>query len=39
LNLGYRRKEAEKAVGRAVGDGEKGLEELIRNALSHLSRP
>jgi len=37
LNLGYRAKDAERAVGRAAREGEGGLEALIRRALSILS--
>ena len=37
VSLGYRAKDAEKAVGRAAGEGEDSLESLIRRALSVLS--
>lgn len=37
VNLGYRRKEAEKAVARASRDGAGALEEMIRRALVILS--
>jgi Holliday junction DNA helicase RuvA len=37
VNLGYRAKDAEKAVGRAAREGEAGLEGLIRRALSILA--
>ena len=37
VNLGYRRKEAEKAVARAARDGAGALEEMIRRALVFLS--
>lgn len=36
-NLGYRAKDAEKAVGRAAREGEETLEALIRRALAILS--
>jgi Holliday junction DNA helicase RuvA len=36
-NLGYRPKDAEKAVGRAARDGERSLEGLIRRALALLA--
>jgi holliday junction DNA helicase RuvA len=36
-NLGYRAKEAEKAVGRAAREGDGSLESLIRRALAILS--
>jgi Holliday junction DNA helicase RuvA len=38
VNLGYRKKEAEKAVAGAARQGGTGLEELIRGALPLLSR-
>ena len=37
VNLGYRQKDAEKAVGRAGREGETALEALIRRALAILS--
>jgi Holliday junction DNA helicase RuvA len=37
VNLGYRAKEAEKAVGRAAREGDGSLESLIRRALAILS--
>jgi Holliday junction DNA helicase RuvA len=37
VNLGYRSKDAEKAVGRAAREGDGSLEALIRRALSILS--
>jgi Holliday junction DNA helicase RuvA len=37
VNLGYRQKDAEKAVGRAGRDGETAIEALIRRALAILS--
>lgn len=37
LNLGYKKKEAEKAVGRAAREGSGDLESLIRGSLSFLS--
>jgi Holliday junction DNA helicase RuvA len=37
VNLGYRAKDAEKAVGSAVREGDPSLEALIRRALSILS--
>ncbi len=37
LNLGYRKKEAEKAVTRAARDGASGLEDIIRRSLAILS--
>lgn len=37
VNLGYRKKEAEKAVGRVAREGEGDLEALIRRSLSYLS--
>jgi Holliday junction DNA helicase RuvA len=37
VNLGYRAKDAERAVGRAAREGEGSLEALIRRALSILS--
>ena len=37
VNLGYRQKDAEKAVGRAARDGEPAIESLIRRALAILS--
>jgi len=37
VNLGYRPKDAEKAVGKAAREGEAGLEGLIRRALSILA--
>jgi Holliday junction DNA helicase RuvA len=37
VNLGYRPKDAEKAVGKAAREGEAGLAALIRRALSILS--
>ena len=37
VNLGYRSKDAEKAVGRAAREGDGSLESLIRRALSILS--
>ncbi len=37
VNLGYRAKDAEKAVGRAAREGELALEALIRRALALLS--
>lgn len=37
LNLGYRKKEAEKAVGRAAREGTGDLESLIRTSLALLS--
>jgi len=38
VNLGYRKKEAEKAVAGAARQGGTGLEELIRGALTLLSK-
>jgi Holliday junction DNA helicase RuvA len=38
LNLGYRRKEAERVVARAAREGASGLEELIRASLAFLSK-
>ncbi len=38
VNLGYKRAEAEKAVGSAEKEGAQGLEETIRMALRRLSR-
>ena len=37
VNLGYRAKDAERAVGRAARDGDGSLEGIIRRALSILS--
>lgn len=37
VNLGYRPKDAEKAVGKAAREGETGLEQLIRRALAILA--
>ena len=37
VNLGYKARDAEKAVGRAAREGDGGLEALIRRALSILS--
>ena len=37
VNLGYKAKDAERAVGRAAREGEASLEALIRRALSILS--
>jgi Holliday junction DNA helicase RuvA len=37
VNLGYRPKDAEKAVGKAAGEGEAGLAALIRRALAILA--
>ena len=37
MNLGYRAKDAERAVGRAAREGDGSLEALIRRALSILS--
>ncbi|HEY5999780.1 MAG TPA: Holliday junction branch migration protein RuvA, partial [bacterium] len=37
VNLGYRQKDAEKAVGKAAREGETGLEALIRRALAILA--
>lgn len=38
VNLGYRRTEADGAVGAALADGKRGFEDVIREALRRLGR-
>lgn len=38
VNLGYRRNEADGAVGAALGGGKRGFEDVIREALRRLGR-